>query len=404
VIPSPFMVPPGRGPRLFISAGDHSGDLHGALLIRALKKAHPFLRIEGVGGPAMIEEGLHCHHNMLDLGVMFFLEVLLRLPTLGKIYDQLYRYFESDPPDLLVFIDYPGFNLFLAKKAKVCGIPTYYYCVPQLWAWAPWRIHRVKQRIDRMAVLFEFEKEWYQKRGLTEVVTVGHPLYEHLAQKSLNPKVLESLQEYAKGAWIIGLLPGSRTREIHRNFPALLEAAQELKKKIPQLVFVVPCAKKKLYTLLKKYLEEAQFPALLLPGYAHEVMSVARFCYATSGTVTIELLFYKVPALVVYRIGTFAYALLQASRFLGLSFLRCSWITLVNLLAQKEVFPERLHSRLSASWLVQKSIPLIQEGEVRNRCFEEMEELHRLHIRSGASSQTAQDILNVLKKILTKKI
>lgn len=396
--PPEFSVPQGEGPRLFLSVGDHSGDLQGALLIKELKRLVPHLRIEGLGGEAMISAGMHCHYNMLDLGVMFFLEVLLRLPTLGKLYDQLYRYFEKSPPDLVVFMDYPGFNLFLSKKAKQCGIPTYYYIVPQLWAWAPWRIRRVKKRIDRMSVLFEFEEQWYKSRGMSYVQTAGHPLYDFLAKKHLNGDVLQKIQEYAQGKAVVGLMPGSRTREIRRNFPLMVAAAKQIQAKFPNTVFVVPCAKKKLYPLIKKELQEAQFDVLLLPGYAHEVMSQARACIATSGTVTIELLYYKVPTVVIYRIGWLAYKLLRLTRFL-----QCRWITLVNILAQEEIFPERLGANISPSWIATQIGAFLEEGEKRQKCIQQIEELHRTQIKMNASRYAAEQILDYLQEILEKR-
>lgn len=396
--PPEFRPPCGSGPRIFISAGDHSGDLHGALVMQEIKKQNPAVQIEGLGGDAMISSGLHCHYNMLDLGIMFFLEVLLRLPTLGKIYDQLYRYFEKNPPDLLVFIDYPGFNLFLAKKARQQKIPTHYYIAPQLWAWAPWRIHRVRKRIDRMSVLFAFEEEWYKSRGMTQVQTAGHPLYDHLAEKPLASDVLKVLEDYAQGQWIVLLAPGSRTREIKRNFSTMLEAGKHLKKSFPEIVFVIPCAKKKLYPLLKKTLQEAQFQALLLPGYSHEAMSKARVCIATSGTVTIELLYYRIPTVVMYRIGWLANKLLRLTRFL-----RCRWITLVNILAQEEVFPERLDSDIPASWIKETVGKLMEEGIERKKCLEKITHLHQTQIQRGAPQRAASQILTHLEDILSKK-
>jgi lipid-A-disaccharide synthase len=386
--PARLIPPPGDGPRIFLSVGDHSGDLDGALLIAELRKKIPGIRIEGLGGDKMIAAGLHCHHNMLDLGIMFILEVLLRLPTLGKIYDQLYEYFETSPPDLIVFIDYPGFNLFLAKKARACRIATHYYIVPQLWAWAPWRIHRVRKRIDRMSVLFAFEKTWYETRGMPKVDIAGHPLDDHLKDFKPNQRVVSHIEKFSQDKWIVGLMPGSRTGEIRRNFPIMIQTARQLKERYSNLVFIVPCAKKKLYDRIIRQLREEQFDALVLPEFSHEV--------------TIELLFFAIPTVVFYKIGWLAFKLLKLTRLL-----RCKWITLVNILAQDEVYPEKLASSIPISWMLDRTGELLQDGEPRTRCIRQLTLLREQQIqitrgKGNASALAAEQILDHLEKKISK--
>ncbi|MEK7483884.1 MAG: hypothetical protein AABZ60_06095, partial [Planctomycetota bacterium] len=218
---------------------------------------------------------------------------------------------------------------------------------------------------------------------------------DHLAEKKLNPEILKAIENYAQGQWVVLLAPGSRTREIQRNFSLMLRAGKRLQKKNPQVVFVVPCAKKKLYPLLKKKLQEEQFQALLLPGYSHEAMSTARICLATSGTVTIELLYYKIPTVVLYRIGWLANKLLRFTRFL-----QCRWITLVNILAQEEVFPERLDSDIPTAWIEEKMASLLREGGHREKCLEKISHLHQTQIQRGASTRAASQILEHLSEII----
>src|SRR5258708_3088494 len=203
--------------RVFICAGEPSGDLHGANLVRAFRRLNPGIECVGFGGERMEEAGCRLVYPLCRLAVMWFARVLANAPTFLELLSRADRYFRHHRPDAVVLIDYPGFNWWMARRAHFHGIPVFYFVPPQLWAWAGWRVEKMRRFVDHVLCTLPFEPAWYQERGVAAHY-VGHPYFDELGHQQLDAPFLA---EHGNGGPIVGLLPGSRTQEIHRNLSTM---------------------------------------------------------------------------------------------------------------------------------------------------------------------------------------
>ena len=225
---------------IFFSVGEPSGDLHAAHLIGELKRRCPDLTCSGFGGTSMQQAGCQLLYPLTDLAVMGFLRVLPLLWQFYRLVRQAEQYFADSPPDAVVLVDFPGFNWWIARKAKAAGIPVFYYLPPQLWAWAPWRIRRMRKFVDYVLSGLAFEQQWYAERGV-EVQFVGHPFFDEVAVRPLDTGLLEQLAH--GGQRVLGVLPGSRKHEVARNWPVMLDVIRRLTVLYPEVRFLVACYK-----------------------------------------------------------------------------------------------------------------------------------------------------------------
>src|SRR3954451_19263586 len=219
--------------RIFISAGEPSGDLHAANLIHALRARMPEARFIGYGGPKMTEAGATLLYPLVNLAVMWFLNVLLNIVTFIGLIFRADRFFRDEKPDAVILIDYPGLHWWLAKRAKARGVPVFYYVPPQIWAWAGWRVKKVKKFVDLVLCSLPFEPAWYRARGVSHAVYVGHPYFDELAERILDETFLAA--ERSKPGPVVAILPGSRTQEVTRNLPIMIRAASKLVADHPEL-------------------------------------------------------------------------------------------------------------------------------------------------------------------------
>src|SRR5262245_16596518 len=233
-----FADPSRIGPRMkiFISAGEPSGDSHGERLIHALRKRRPDIECVGFGGPKMARAGCHLLRDMMPLALMAFLRVYVRLPTFLRLLRQTASYFREHRVDAVILIDYPGFNWCVARRAKRCGIPVFYYGAPQIWAWAPWRVHKLRRLVDCVLCQLPFEPAWYSQRHCATSF-VGHPFFDEL-DEPLDQDFLNQIDPNVQ--WLV-LLPGSRWAEVKSNAECFLRAAEMLRAKHPQLSVAVAC-------------------------------------------------------------------------------------------------------------------------------------------------------------------
>lgn len=326
---------------VFLSVGEPSGDQHAAELMREFSRRHPGTRFSGFGGPEMQAEGLDCLYQLTDLAVMGIGQVL---PLIHKFYglvQQAKAFLKSEQPDAVVLVDFPGFNWWIAKAAKETGIPVYYYCPPQLWAWAPWRIRKVHRYVDCILSVLPFEAEWYRKHNV-DVEYVGHPFFDEVAEHPINPDVLESLTK--EGCRTIGILPGSRKQEVFRNFPVMLDTMNTLYEKHPHIQFQIACYKDWHNQECRRLYAEhgTQLPIHFHTGMTSEIIEAADFCLIVSGSVSLEVLARRTPAVVMYRGSFTTYLLCKA-------LLTVDYMSLPNLIANEALMPEfplvRQHSR-----------------------------------------------------------
>lgn len=365
-------------PRIFLVAGEESGDAHGADLIAALRARLPDLDCEGLGGQKMAAAGMRLRYDLAADAIMGFTEVLRRLPALRRLMRDTENRLATWRPDALVLIDYPGFNIRLAQRAHALGIPVVYYISPQVWAWKQGRLHTLARCVDKMLVIFPFEEALYRNAGV-DCVYVGHPLIERTA--SYTPR--RSFQ----GEPVIGLLPGSRAQEIARLLPPLLDTAREIMKHHPNAHFVCPCVNEARAAQIRQLARD--FPLELCVGGMYDVLAAARFCMVASGTATLETALFGVPFVIVYRVGTVNYAL---ARML----INIRHIGIVNIIAEREIVPEFIQHRAASVQLLPVALELLADSPRRARMIADLAAL-RGQLRGGAAERAAKEIAALLE-------
>lgn len=320
--------------RIVIIAGEESGDIHASKLIQQLKVTRPDLQISGIGGEHMSEAGVELISDLARHGVTGLTEVVRHFNTIRKAFYAIQAHLKTHKPDLLILVDYPGFNLRLAKYAKEqLGLKIIYYISPQIWAWKAKRIHLIKKYIDHMAVILPFEKNIYEQAGIA-VDFVGHPLIKNTnASMSLDTCRVElNLPVQAR---VIALLPGSRTHEVERHMPVLRDTAQQLHQHNPHLHFVIPIARTIKPELIKAYFLSHQLPITFIEDKAVQCMAAADFVIVASGTASLECALLAKPMCIIYKSSLLTYV---AARKL----IKVKFLGLCNLLANKMLVPEFL--------------------------------------------------------------
>jgi lipid-A-disaccharide synthase len=363
--------------KIMIVTGEASGDLHGANLVRALRAQCTEISFCGMGGTELASLGVEILCDADKVSVVGITEVFSHLKDIFTALSILKRRMISDPPDLLIIIDLPDFNLILAKKAKKLGIPVFYYIAPQVWAWRSGRVRTIKRRVDKLGVILPFEENYFKQKGV-DTEYVGHPLLDTVKTTLTRD---DFLQKYDIGAdqRCIGLLPGSRKKEIITLLPYFLGAAELLQKnekKLNSLVFLIPQAS----TITRKDLDDAgladcqeQLNIKVITDDRYNMMSVCDGAVAASGTVTLELAILKIPMVVVYKLTNITY-------FLGRLLVKLDHFSLVNLIAGKTAVPELLQHEVTAANIAQKLATLIGETEEREQT---LSDLHEVRIRLG---------------------
>jgi lipid-A-disaccharide synthase len=380
--------------RLFIVAGEASGDTHAARLIRVLKTMDADLVVEGLGGDKMRQAGCHLRADLVSRAVMGFAQVVIHLPFFRRLLNETKQYLSHSKPDALVLVDYPGFNLRLAAATKELGIPVIYYISPQIWAWRPGRIHKIARSIDKMIVILPFEAKRYEDANV-DVTYVGHPLLDNICETQLDGDFMRKARS-DEAAHIFGLLPGSRRQEIRTNLPVMLETAELILKQAPQAKFLIPCSSQANRELAQSIIGDSHLPVSLLPGKMYEVASLARCCIVASGTATLEVGCFLTPLIVVYRTNLLAW-------LLGQKLLKVQHISLLNILADEEIVPEMLQAQMRPELLAEKALELSRDGESRRKMIEHLRAVRERLGQPGASARAAQAVWETLNRRTTLK-
>lgn len=368
--------------RIFISAGEPSGDLHGANLLEALRRHFPTAEFVGFGGERMQEAGCQLLYPLCQLAVMWFARVLAKAPLFLSLVSQADRYFDKYRPDAVILIDYPGFNWWMARRAHFRGIPVFYFVPPQLWGWAGWRVKKMQKWIDHVLCCLPFEKDWYAERGVAAEY-VGHPYFDEMQQQRLDPDFLQQLRNLP--GQMIGLLPGSRTQEVQRNFASMVQAAHRIHQQRPDTRFLVACYKEKQRPLLLEPLRGSHLPIEVHVGRTPEIIAAAHSCLAVSGSVSLELLFRDTPTVILYRIGKLD---LKVAKL----FMTSQYITLVNLLAKRELFPEFLVDHCPAPALADQILHWLNDPPAYQELRQQLAELRQQVAAPGACLRAAEAI------------
>jgi len=318
--------------KIFFSVGEPSGDLHGANLIRELHQRRPDCEFVGYGGPRMAAAGCELHEDLTKLAVMWFARALLNLHKFWALAGRADRYFRHHRPDAVVLIDYPGFNWWIARRAKAHGIPVFYYGAPQLWAWAGWRVKKMRRFVDHVLCKLPFEEAWYRERGCNATF-VGHPYFDQLRAEQLDVAFIER-QRSASGP-LVAILPGSRTQEVRSNFGYFLKAAKLVHGRVPRVRFAVAAFKPSQAELIREAAAGSGLPIEVHIGRTAEIIHAADCAMAVSGSVSLELLYHTTPTVILYYISRLAF-------FVQRFFRKVRYITLVNLLTTSDLFPKRV--------------------------------------------------------------
>ncbi|PZP05557.1 lipid-A-disaccharide synthase [Pseudomonas sp. NFPP10] len=370
--------------RIALVAGEASGDILGAGLMRALKAQHPAVEFIGVGGPLMEAEGLVSYFPMERLAVMGLVEVLGRLRELLARRKKLIQTLIAEKPDVFIGIDAPDFTLNIELKLRQAGIKTVHYVSPSVWAWRQKRVLKIREGCDLMLTLFPFEARFYEEKGVP-VKFVGHSLADAIPLQADRAAARAELG-LPEGP-LVALMPGSRGGEVGRLGALFLDAAQRLRAMRPGVRFIMPCASPERRVQLEQLLANRDLPLTLLDGQSHKALAACDAVLIASGTATLEALLYKRPMVVAYRLAPLTFWILKRM-------VKSPYISLPNLLAQRLLVPELLQDDATADALAQTLSPLIEGGEEQTRGFDE---IHRT-LRRDASNQAAQAVLGLIGK------
>lgn len=374
--------------RIFLSAGEPSGDLHGSNLIQELRHQHPEIECVGFGGDRMSAAGCQLLYPLCRHAVMGFVRLLTALPRFVGIVNLADRYFREQRPDAVVLIDYPGLHWWLARRAHAQGIPVFYFIPPQMWGWAGWRVKKMRRYIDHTLCTLPFEHAWYAERGVNAHY-VGHPYFDELAQQQLDESFVAA--ERRRGGPIIGILPGSRHQEIRMNFPTQLRAAYLIHQRRPDVRFLIANLEEKQRQLVQNQLRRyPELPISAHVGRTPEIIELAHACISVSGSVSLELLNRCKPTCIVYRLNPLY---VQLAKWL----VTCDYITLVNLLAGKELFPEYLSSRCEAEAIAGHVLRWLNDPPRYCRLTHDLEALRQQVAQPGACERAARYILRALR-------
>ena len=368
--------------KLYIIAGEASGDLHGSNLIKALKTNRPSLEIRAWGGDLMQSAGADVVKHYRDLAFMGFYEVLVNLKTILRNIRFCKEDITAFRPDALILIDYPGFNLRIAKWAHENGIPVLYYIAPQVWAWKENRIHAMKKHIQHLFVVLPFEKSYFEKHNMP-VTFVGHPLLDQISGSSETHQEFKQRNKLSDKP-IIALLPGSRKQEIRTMLPIMLEMTIYF----PDYQFIVAGAPSQTESFYQTVAEKHAMTVLF--GQTSEILRHAAAGLITSGTATLEAGIYKVPQVVCYKGSSISYAI--AKRLV-----KIKYISLVNLILDKPAVSELIQHDLNIPMLRAKLDSLLNEESRREQIQQDYLELHDSLGGSGASERTAIAMLKILE-------
>jgi lipid-A-disaccharide synthase len=357
-------------------------------LIAELRNRQPDLRVSGFGGPLMERQGCQILFPLTTMAVMGIFQVIPLIAKFLRLVKQAEEYFEMHKPDLVVLVDFPGFNWWIARKARDRGIPVYYYMPPQLWAWAPWRIRRVRRNIDLVLSGLTFETDWYAERGIP-VLYVGHPFFDEVEDHPLDQSFCREWT--SDSSRVVALLPGSRGQEVTRSWPLLLNAARRLHALHPDVNFLVANYKESQRQFCMEQYEELQetLPISFFVGKTSEIIELADCAIMVSGSVSLEMLARRTPATVVYRTTWPTYCI-------GKMLVTCKYMSLPNLIARRTVMPEFLSVGNPApvtDSVVEQVHRWLSDPRQLAEARRELDEIRQQIYVTGATRRTAEVIL-----------
>ncbi len=372
--------------RVLIITGEISGDLYGYLLIKRMKELNSAFQFVGVGGPKM---------RSLGIEILFPAEslALVGLPSFSElkkylfVYKKIKEFLEKKKVDVVILVDFPGFNLKLAKLAKKLGYPVIYYIAPQAWAWNKKRVHILRKYVDRLYVILPFEKEFFSSYSISTVY-LGHPILD-VIKTNLAESFFYEVYQLDKNKPLISFFPGSREREITRHIPMFLKIFDNLKKSNPEIQGIMVKAP----GLKESFLwDKARSQLKVIENTQYEILKYSTVALLASGTITLEAAILQAPAIVTYSVSPWMY-------FIGKRLIKVPYISLSNLILQKEVYPEIIKEKNKIQIITQKIRELIEDEEKRNKVKKELENLKKILGSPGASWRIAEDMIKYILSI-----
>lgn len=374
--------------RVMIIAGEASGDMHAAKLVREVNEKNTDIHFYGIGGENMVKAGVDALVDSADLAVVGLFEVLAHWNTISSALKKMQHLLRTNPPDLLVLTDYPEFNLRLAKTAKECGVKVLFYISPQVWAWRQKRVFKIKKLVDMMAVIFPFEESFYQKYNVP-VKFVGHPLIDEI-HVSADQKTLRTEFLLDDDKPIVGLFPGSRHSEIKRLLPIIVESAQQIAENKPNVQFIIPVASTLKEEDILTHFEGVELDMRIVSQRSHDVMEVCDAVITVSGTVTLELALLKKPMVVINKISKLSY-------FFVSRMLKIKHIALCNIVAGKRVVPELIQNDATTSNISKTLLELVDNDETRSEIMSEFSTIEDKLTNKGTKADLSELLIDMLK-------
>ncbi|OIP21710.1 lipid-A-disaccharide synthase [bacterium CG2_30_54_10] len=377
---------------VFFIAGEHSGDLQGSLVISHMKRLRPDLLVEGIGGPLMTKAGQTSLYSIDEMAVIGFIEVLRNLRHFLGIFGEVKQYLATHRPDMLVLIDYPGFNTRVAKVAKELGIYVVYYITPQVWAWHASRVHQITRTIDEAVVVFPFEEQIWKKAG-ARTSWFGHPLVG-ISESRIAPEVFRAELGLGSGN-LVSLLPGSRAQEIHYILPVLLDAAELILQEKPATRFLLPLAGTIQESLVRPHLKGRNLPLTLLRGQTYEAIGTSDLALVASGTATLETAILGTPMIIVYQTNVFTSIM---SKFL----IQKPHIGLPNVISGRQIVPEFIRWRFRPELIAEEALSILGNARRQDTMRRNLAQVRAKLGEPGASDRVARHLLRRLDERLSE--
>ena len=374
---------------ILVLAGEASGDLHGAALIKAMKVIDPSLSFYGIGGDEMKSEGMQLLYHINKMAFLGFVEVIKHLPFIKKVQTDVLKLVEEKNIQTCVLIDYPGFNLSIAKKLNVMERKIIYYISPQIWAWGKHRIHKIKKLVNKMLVLFPFEETFYKKAGV-DATFVGHPLIERINNYSFverNEFFSQNNLDVQKD--ILLVLPGSRIQEVAKIFPSVIEGAVAVAKKF-NLQVVVGCSSNIDEKTFKKLSREKDY--LVIKNKSYELFKYAKLGIIKSGTSTLEAALFGLPMVIVYRTNALTY-------FIGKKLVTLRSIGLANIIAGETVVPELIQNAVNTKNILNECSNFLSDVSFYKSVSEKLKSLKDVLGNKHASKTAAEIIIASINEV-----
>lgn len=364
-----------------IIAGEASGDMHGAGLVREMLKIDPTLNFYGIGGNKLQHAGVKLMVHASEMAVIGLTEVFFKLGKFIKVMNLMKKSLDDVRPDLVILVDFAGFNLRFARAVHKRGIKVFYYISPQVWASRKGRIKLIKKFVNKMAVILPFEVETYKEKGF-HVEYVGHPLLD-LVHQNYSKDELRKKFNLSTNKTIIGLLPGSRISEVEKLLSEMLKAAAILSQRIPDIQFVLPLADTLKEDDVVKIISQTSLKVNIISGSTYEVISCADLAIVASGTATLETALLGIPMIIVYRISPLTY-------FIGKMMVTVKNIGIVNIIAGKTIVPELIQGEASGIHIAEEALSILTDGKRKQEMIDQLAAIRAKLGKPGAAMRAAK--------------